>query len=46
MQSILDEGSIESYLSWTSSGATIYRAVMVNSGISSDNKPDNVKKLL
>ena len=46
MQNILDEGSVESYLSGTSSEATIYRAVMVNSGISSDDKPDNVKKLL
>lgn len=46
MQNILDEGPAESYLSGTSSEATIYRAVMVNSGISSDDKPDNVKKLL
>lgn len=46
MQSILDESSVESYLSGTSSEATIYRVVMVNSGISSDDKPDNVKKLL
>ena len=46
MQNILGEGPAESYLSGTSSEATIYRAVMVNSGISSDDKPDNVKKLL
>ena len=46
MQNILDGDSVEYYLSGTSSESTIYRAVMVNSGIVADEKSDKVINLL
>lgn len=46
MQNILDGNSVEQYLSGTSAESTIYRAVMVNSGIVSAEKSDKVMNLL
>lgn len=46
MQHILDAESDESYLSGTSAESTIYRAVMINSGIISDNKTEKVITLI
>lgn len=46
IESILKKESNEYFLNGTSAEATIYRAVMINSGILSDEQPDGVKKLL
>lgn len=46
MQNILDGDSVEQYLSGTSAESTIYRAVMVNSGIVAAEKSDKVMNLL
>lgn len=46
MQNILDGNSIDYYKSGTSAESTIYRAVMINSGIDIDEKPGKVINLL
>lgn len=46
MQNILDGESDDYYLTGTSAESTIYRAVMVNSGINGAEKSERVQKLL
>ena len=46
MENIMNKWSNEYYLTGTSAEATIYRAVMVNSGILAKDKPEKVQNLL
>ncbi|MCJ7847578.1 hypothetical protein MUB35_19840 [Blautia sp. NSJ-175] len=46
MENIMNKCSDEDYLTGTSAESTIYRAVMVNSGILAKEKPDKVQNLL